>query len=182
MYQVNFSLWRTERQLARYRFWRNIGLCQCVVFVLVLWAILAQSHRMNINQQGRLAALLQQQIALSQQQQKVQQTMAQLQHAEQRLQVYRLAHQPARRYSSLLRLLSQQIPQSCWLVSIIPQGDTLVFSAFCQDYAAIDDFLIMLSRLSLLTNVILQRITQDEGHFRFVVHAGWQDEGNNNDE
>ncbi|CNI34682.1 MULTISPECIES: PilN domain-containing protein [Yersinia] len=179
MYQVNFSSWRTERQLTRYRFWRNIGLCQCTLFGLVLGGILMQSHKEHLNQQGRLAALVQQQNELSQHHQKVQQAMVQLQQAEQRLQFYRQVHQPARRYSTLLQQLSQQIPDSCWLVSVIPQSEKLIFEAISQDYAAINAFLVQLGRMPLLANVRLHKIIQqDDGNFRFVVRANWLDKGN----
>lgn len=183
MYQVNFSLWRAEHQLKRYRFWRNTGLCQCALLALVVGGMLMQSHTVKINQQGNLAGLLQQQAALNQRHKEVQQTMARLQHAERRLQLYRQVHQPAQRYSTLLQQLSQQIPDSCWLVSVIPQGKRLVFEAISQDYAAINTFLVKLARLPLLANVHLQRITQqDDGHFRFVAQADWQGGENNNDE
>ncbi|CNK88264.1 type IV pilus biogenesis protein PilN [Yersinia mollaretii] len=182
MYQVNFSLWRTERLLARYRFWRNAGLCQCLLLVIALVVAQMQSHAVQTRQQGSLAELTQQQVALSQHHQEVQQAMAQLQQAEQRLLIYRQAHQSARRYATLLQQLSQQIPDSCWLVSLVPHGNRVIFEAISQEYAAINGFLVQLGRQSLLANVRLQKIAQqDNGHFRFAVWADWRGEGENND-
>lgn len=182
MYQVNFALWRMERQLTRYRFWRNLGLCQGGVFIIVLIAMQMQSHSAQISQQSSLAALLHQQTVLSQHYQQVQQRMAQKQHVEQRVKIYRQMHQSARRYATLLQLLAQQIPDNCWLISLIPQDDKLVFEAVSQDYAAIHDFLARLGQQPLLADVRLQKIAQrDDGHFRFMVQANWQEE-NINDE
>ena len=176
MYQVNFSLWRAERQSARYRFWRNIGLCQCLFLIILLVVIQRQSRAVNLSQQNRLAALSQQQVALSQHHQEVLQAMAQLRHWEHRAQIYRQAHQLAHRYTTLLQQLSQQIPDSCWLVSLIPQGDKVVFEVMSQSYAAINLFLVRLGRLPLFTKVHLQKIVQqDDGNFRFAVWADWQD-------
>ncbi|MGP2423836.1 PilN domain-containing protein [Yersinia sp. 2538 StPb PI] len=176
MYQVNFSLWRAERQSSRYRFWRNLGLCQCLFLAILLVVIQLQSRVVNSSQQIRLAALSQQQIALGQHHQEVQQAMAQLRHREQRAQIYRQAHQLAQRYSILLQQLSQQIPDSCWLVSLIPQGDKVVFEVISQSYAAINLFVVRLGRSPLFTTVHLQKIAQqDDGNFRFAVWADWQD-------
>ncbi|HDU2652814.1 TPA: PilN domain-containing protein [Yersinia enterocolitica] len=178
MYQVNFSSWRTACQRSRYRFWRNIGLCQGILFAISLVAMQMQLHSRQISQQGSLRALLQQQSVLSQQHQQVQQLMEQKQRAEQRIQMYRQMHQSAHRYSVLLQQLSQQIPDNCWLISLIPQSDKLVFEAVSQDYAAIHDFLARLGRQPLLANVRLQRIAQrDDGHFRFMAQADWPQEG-----
>lgn len=183
MYQVNFSLWRAERQLTRYRFWRNAGLYQCALLALIVGGILMQSQTVKTRQQNSLAGLLQQQTALSQHHKAVQQTMVRLQHVERRLQVYRQVHQPAQRYSTLLQQLSQEIPNSCWLISVIPQGDKLVFEAISQDYADINTFLVRLGRLPLLANIHLQTIAQrDDGNFRFVAQADWQGGENHNDE
>ncbi|CNH65753.1 PilN domain-containing protein [Yersinia pekkanenii] len=182
MYQVNFSSWRAEHQLDRYRFWRNAGLCQCTLFVITLLVIQVQSRTAHIRQQVNLAALSQQQSLLSQHYQELQQAMAQLRHREHRAQIYRQALQPARRYSTLLQQLSQQIPDSCWLVSLIPQDERVVFEAISQNYAAINVFLVQLGRQPLLENVHLQGITQQEdGHFRFVVWAEWRDGGENDE-
>ncbi|WP_244263161.1 PilN domain-containing protein [Yersinia frederiksenii] len=101
-----------------------------------------QSQTVKTRQQNSLAGLLQQQTALSQHHKAVQQTMVRLQHVERRLQVYRQVRQPAQRYSTLLQQLSQEIPNSCWLISVIPQGDKLVFEAISQDYANINTFLV----------------------------------------
>lgn len=178
MYQVNFSSWRAARQLSRYRFWRNIGLCQGIFFAITLVAMQMQSHSRQISQQGSLKALLQQQTVLSQQHQQVQQLMAQKQRAEQRAQMYRQMYQSAHRYSVLLQQLSQQIPDNCWLISLTPQSDKLVFEAVSQDYAAIHHFLAQLGRQPLLANVRLQRISQrDDGHFRFMAQVDWPQEG-----
>ncbi|MBS0056667.1 PilN domain-containing protein [Yersinia sp. Marseille-Q3913] len=175
MYQVNFSLWRTERLLARYRFWRNAGLCQCSLLVITLVFTLMQSHGVQTRQQGSLVELTQQQGALIQHHQEVQRAMVQLQQTEQRVQIYRQVHQSARRYATLLQQLSQQIPDSCWLVSLMPQGDRVVLEAISQEYAAINSFLVQLGRQSLLANVRLQKIAQqDDGNFRFAVWADWQ--------
>ncbi|WP_145553188.1 PilN domain-containing protein [Yersinia bercovieri] len=175
MYQVNFSLWRTEHLLARYRFWRNAGLCQCSLLVITLVIALIQSHGVQTRQQGSLLELTQQQGALSQHYQEVQHAMAQLQQTEQRVQIYRQAHQSARRYTTLLQQLSQKIPDSCWLISLMPQGDRLLFEVISQEYAAINHFLVQLGRQSLLANVQLQKIAQqDDGNFRFAVWADWQ--------
>jgi pilus assembly protein HofN len=182
MYQVNFSSWRAERQLARFRFWRNVGVCQCTLFVITLVVIQVQSRAVQISQQGGLAALTQQQVVLSQHHQQLQQAMVQLQDTERRFQIYRQAHQSARRYSTFLQQLSQQIPDSCWLVSLIPQGDKVVFETIAQEYAAINLFLVQLGHQPLLANVRLQDITQqDDGNFRFVVWADWRGEGNNDE-
>ncbi|SUB31890.1 Fimbrial assembly protein (PilN) [Yersinia pseudotuberculosis] len=73
--------------------------------------------------------------------------------------------------------LSQQIPERCWLMALRQQGDVLSFEVISRDYATINAFLAMLGRQPLLVNVSLQGITQqDEGGFRFVVHASWRDE------
>lgn len=176
MYQVNFSLWRAERRFTRYRFWRNAGVCQCALWLLALLIVQGQSRVVQVDQQANLAALTQQQMVLSEQYQAVQHGMTQLQQIEQRAQVYRQAQQSAYRYTTLLQLLSQHIPSSCWLVNLLPQGDGFVFEAISQDYAAIDVFLVQLSRQSLLANVRLQKIVQqDNGTFRFAVWAGWQE-------
>ena len=177
MYQVNFSSWRAARQLSRYRFWRNIGLCQVILFAITLMVIQMQSHSRHINQQGTLTALLQQQAVLSQQHQQVQQLMAQKQRAEQRVRMYRQMQQSAHRYSVLLQQLSQQTPDNCWLISLIPQSDKFVFEAVSQDYAAIHDFLARLGQQPLLANVRLQKLIQrDDGYFRFKVQADWPQE------
>ncbi|CFU94156.1 fimbrial assembly family protein [Yersinia pseudotuberculosis] len=103
--------------------------------------------------------------------------MAQLQRIKQHIQRYHQAHQPARGYSILLQQLSQQIPERCWLMALRQQGDVLSFEVISRDYATINAFLAMLGRQPLLVNVSLQGITQqDEGGFRFVVHASWRDE------
>ncbi|WP_145516405.1 PilN domain-containing protein [Yersinia aleksiciae] len=175
MYQVNLSSWRAERLLARYRFWRNTGLYQCSFLVIALVIALMQSHGVQTRQRGSLAELTQQQAALSQHHQEVQHAMTQLQQAEQRLLIYRQAHQSARRYATLLQQLAQHIPDSCWLVNLVPQGDKVIFEAISQEYAAINGFLVQLGRQSLLVNVRLQKIAQqDDGNFRFAVWAKWQ--------
>ncbi|MDN0107314.1 PilN domain-containing protein [Yersinia rochesterensis] len=182
MYQVNFSSWRTDRQLARYRFWRNLGLCQALFFIIILVVVQRQSQLAQISQQSSLTALLRQQKVLSQHHQQVQQRMTQKQHAEQRVKMYRKMHQSARRYATLLQLLAQEIPENCWLISLIPKGEHLVFEAVSQDYAAIHDFLVKLRRQPLLANVRLQKIAQqDDGHFRFMAQANWQEEGVNDE-
>lgn len=178
MYQVNFSSWRTDLQLSRYRFWRNVGLFQGILFAITLAVVQMQSHSRQISQQGSLAALLQQQAALSQQHQQVQQLMVQKQQVEQRVRMHRQMHQSAQRYLVLLQQLSQQIPDNCWLISLIPQNGKLVFEAVSQDYAAIHDFLAKLDRQSLLTNVRLQRIApRDNGYFQFTAQADWPQKG-----
>ncbi|AHM71528.1 PilN domain-containing protein [Yersinia hibernica] len=177
MYQVNFALWRMERQLTRYRFWRNVGLCQGGIFILALIAMQMQSHSVQISQQRSLAALSHQQTVLNQQHQQVQQGMAQKQHIEQRVKIYRQMQQSAGHYATLLQLFAQQIPDNCWLINWIPQGDKLVFEAVSQDYVAIHDFLARLSQQPLLADVRLQKIAQrDDGHFQFMVQANWQGE------
>ncbi|CRY56592.1 type IV pilus biogenesis protein PilN [Yersinia intermedia] len=108
--------------------------------------------------------------------------MTQLQQAEQRAQVYRQAQQSTYRYTRLLQQLSQHIPSSCWLVNLLPQDNGFIFEAISQDYAAIDIFLVQLSRQSSLTNVRLQKIVQqDDGTFRFSVWADRQ-QGEDNHE
>ncbi|CNG94487.1 PilN domain-containing protein [Yersinia kristensenii] len=176
MYQVNFSSWRMDRQLARYRFWRNLGLCQALFFIIVLVVVQRQSHLGQISQQSSLAALLHQQKVLNQHHQQVQQRVTQKQHAEQRVKMYRQMHQSAHRYATLLQLLAQEVPDNCWLISLIPKDEHLIFEAVSQDYAAIHDFLVKLRRQSLLANVRLQKIAQqDDGYFRFTAQASWQE-------
>lgn len=179
LYQVNLLSWRLIRQQARYLLWRNIMLCQCAIFTASLIAVLMQARSEQIDRQETVVALSQQQAVLSQYQQQVQLAMAHLQWIKQSFQLYHQARQPARSYSILLQQLSQQIPDSCWLMALRQQGDVLLFDVISRNYASINTFLAILSRQPLLVNVNLQGITQrEEGDFRFVVHADWREEGN----
>ncbi|CNJ63802.1 PilN domain-containing protein [Yersinia aldovae] len=175
MYQVNFIPWRAERQRARFRFWRNTGLCHLGLVVIGFVVMSMQLRGERILLQGNLVVLSQQQAVLSQRHQVIQQEIARLAEMKQRFQLYQQARQPARHYFRLLQHLSEHIPDSCWLEALIPQGNILAFTVISRDYIAIDTFLRMLYRQPLLEKVRLEGITQrDDGNFRFVVRANWQ--------
>ncbi|MFI0488602.1 MAG: PilN domain-containing protein [Yersinia sp. (in: enterobacteria)] len=182
MYQVNFIPWRIAQQIARFRFWRNTGLCHLGLLVIGLIVVQMQLRSERVLLQNNLVVLSHQQAALSQRHQLTQQEMTRLAVMKRHFQLYQQARQPAYHYSHLLQHLSEHIPDSCWLVALIPQGNAVVFTAISRDYVAINTFLTMLSRQPLLENVRLEGITQrDDGNFRFTVWADWQAGGRINE-